>query len=51
MQLERWGIEAATSIVEAKVEEYGGILKDEAPSDIAAKLKRILRLKKKGKKK
>jgi hypothetical protein len=35
--LERWGLESAASIIEARVQEYGGIIKQETIADSIAK--------------
>lgn len=35
--LERWGIESAASVIEARVQEFGGTVKEQSAADIAAK--------------
>jgi len=40
--LDRWGIEGAASVIEARVQEFGGEVKEETVEDRAAKLSRAL---------
>lgn len=40
--LERWGIESAASVIEARVQEFGGVIKVETISDKAAKVEQEL---------
>jgi len=44
--LDRWGIEGAASVIEARVQEFGGEVKEETVEDRAAKLSRALIAKK-----
>jgi len=38
--LERWGVEGAASVIESRVQEVGGMLREESVEDRAARLKR-----------
>jgi hypothetical protein len=35
--LDRWGIESAAGVIEARVQEFGGKIKNETIADIAAR--------------
>lgn len=41
--LEQWGIESAASVIEAKVQEYGGVVKIESISDLVARTENKLK--------
>jgi hypothetical protein len=38
--IDRWGVKGATSIIEARVNSLGGILRGESPEDLALRIKR-----------
>lgn len=44
--MDRWGVEGAASVIEARVQEFGGKVKEETVEDRAAKLSRALKAEK-----